>query len=128
MLSFSPVKTKTMKILSMVLVAIILVTAVTPVFAAGDIITEIEKDENSKPGSGDNDDSLIAMAAKVVGLIRTIAVIAGVILLAILGVKFMMGSAEEKAEYKKSLVPLVVGIVVVMTATQIAAMIFGFFA
>ncbi len=38
----------------------------------------------------------------------------------------MLGSAEEKADYKKSLIPLVVGIVVVMAATQIMTMIFSF--
>ena len=45
----------------------------------------------------------------------------------ILGIKYMMGSVEEKADYKKSLVPLIVGIIVVMAATQIMTMIFGFF-
>lgn len=123
---------KTMKILGILLVAVMLISVATPVFAgsttgASSIITTIEQDDNAKPGSGNNSDSLIAMAGKVVGLIRTFAVIAGVILLAFLGVKFMMGSAEEKAEYKKSLIPLAVGVVVVMAATQIAAMVFGFF-
>lgn len=61
------------------------------------------------------------------GLIRNIAVIGGVLLLMILGIKYMMGSVEEKADYKKSLVPLIVGIIVVMAATQIMTMIFGFF-
>ena len=59
------------------------------------------------------------------GLIRNIAVIAGVLLIAVLGVKYMLGSVEEKAEYKKSFMPLIVGAVVVMAATQIATMIFS---
>lgn len=42
-----------------------------------------------------------------------------------LGVKYMLGSVEEKAEYKKSFVPLIVGAVVVMAATQIATMLFS---
>lgn len=69
---------------------------------------------------------LLVMAGKVMGIIRNIAVIAGVIVLMVIGVKFIMGSAEEKAEYKKSLVPLVVGIVVVMAATAIVAFLFDF--
>ena len=36
-----------------------------------------------------------------------------------LGIKYMLGSVEEKAEYKK------IGAVVVMTATQIATMSFS---
>ena len=42
-----------------------------------------------------------------------------------LGIKYMLGSVEEKAEYKKSFMPLIVGVVVVTLALQIAAMIFS---
>ena len=47
------------------------------------------------------------------------------LLIAILGLKYMLGSVEEKADYKKSFVPLIVGAIVVMGATQIATMIFS---
>lgn len=70
---------------------------------------------------------LQGIAGSIMGLIRNIAVIAGVIILAVIGVKFMLGSPEEKSEYKKSLMPLVIGVIVVMAATQIMTMIFGFF-
>ena len=43
----------------------------------------------------------------------------------VLGVKYMLGSVEEKAEYKKSFVPLIVGIVLVVAATAIASFIFN---
>ena len=116
---------KTMKILSVLMLAIMLVSVATPVFAAtqGTMVTpdKITVDYGNDTDTKD----LREMAGKVVGLIRNIAVIAGVILLSVIGVKFMMGSAEEKAEYKKSLVPLVVGIIVVMAATQIVSMIFN---
>ena len=48
-----------------------------------------------------------------------------IIILMILGVKFMLGSVEEKAEYKKSFMPLIIGIVLVVAATSIASFIFG---
>ncbi len=64
-------------------------------------------------------------AADIVATIRNIAAIAAVIIVAILGVKYMLGSVEEKAEYKKSFVPLIVGVIVVVLALQIANMIFG---
>jgi len=114
---------KVMKMFSVLLIAVMLVSVATPVFAS--MITPAEIENSVTFGStGD----LQTMAGKVVGLIRNIAVIAGVILLSVIGVKFMMGSAEEKAEYKKSLMPLVVGIVVVMAATQIMTMVVNFIA
>ena len=80
--------------------------------------------ENNSNGNLDYD--FLAKAGKIMGLIRNIAVIVGVIILMVIGFKFMLGSAEEKAEYKKSLMPLVVGIVIVMAAAQIVTMVFDF--
>lgn len=114
---------KTMKILGILMVAIMLVSVSTPVFASMITPADIE----SCVAFSDTGE-LQTMAGRVVGLIRNIAIIAGVILLSVIGVKFMMGSAEEKAEYKKSLIPLVVGIVVVMAATQIMTMVVNFIA
>lgn len=64
-------------------------------------------------------------AGKIMGIIRNVAVIASVIILMVIGVKFILGSTEEKAEYKKSLMPIVIGIVLVVGATTIAAFIFN---
>ena len=53
-----------------------------------------------------------------------IGIIAGVAIIAIFGIKYMMGSLEEKAEYKKTMIPFIVGAVVLMLAPQIAKFIF----
>lgn len=78
-------------------------------------------------GSGNAADTngIQGKAENIVATIRNIAAIAGVVIIAILGIKYMLGSVEEKAEYKKSFVPLIIGIVVVVAAAQIASMIFG---
>ena len=47
-------------------------------------------------------------------LIRNFAIVIGVIMLMVIGVKYMLGSAEEKADYKKSLMPLVIGIFIAL--------------
>lgn len=115
----------TIKLLSVLMIAIMLVSVVSvPVHAkAADILGNIDKDVESATG---NTEGIQKMAAKVIKWIRNVAVIAGVLILTVLGLKYMLGSAEEKADYKKSLVPLVVGIIVVMAASQIMAMIFSF--
>ena len=115
----------TVKIIAMLLVVMTLVMVSTQVFAI-DAKGIVDSIEGTAKTTGTND-SLNATAGKIVALIRNIAVIAGVILLSVLGIKYMLGSAEEKADYKKSLIPLVVGIIVVMAASQIVTMIFGFF-
>ena len=115
---------KVLKITMVVAILVAMLFISTSVFANGKMIdpSKINATYDSTASS-----SLVTIAGKVIGLIRNIAVIAGVILLTWIGLKFMLGSAEEKAKYKESLMPLIIGIIVVMSATQIATMIFGFF-
>lgn len=63
------------------------------------------------------------MATRVISLIQVASVILAVILIAVFGFKFIMGSANEKADYQKSFIPLIVGLVVVFAATSIAKLI-----
>lgn len=119
----------TIKLLSILMIAIMLVAVVSvPVHASlTSQLTQLEDDmKNPSNQAADETKDIRAMVAKVINLIRNVAVIGGVLLLTIIGFKYMLGSAEEKADYKKSLIPLVVGIVVVMAASQIMSMIFGF--
>ena len=48
-----------------------------------------------------------------------------VIALIILGIKYMMGSVEEKAEYKKTMMPYVIGALMVFGASAIVGFIAG---
>lgn len=113
----------TVKILSLMLVITMLFALMAPTVCYAEKLSP-----NDITASFDGDTSEVkTLAGKVIGLLRNISVIAGVILLTVIGIKFMLGSAEEKAEYKKSLIPLVVGIIVVMSATTLTSLVFGFF-
>lgn len=48
-------------------------------------------------------------------------IVVAVLCLMIVGLKFIMGSATEKAEYKKTLVPIVIGIAMIALITSIVA-------
>ena len=109
---------KTMKILTVLLIAILMITFATSVFAA-----EIDP-STLKPTYGDST-GLTEKASKIMGLIRNVSIIASVIIIMILGVKYMLGSVEEKADYKKSFMPLIIGIILVVSATTIASFIFN---
>ena len=41
----------------------------------------------------------------------------------VIGIKYMMGSAEEKAEYKKTMIPYLVGAVILFAAVNIAGVV-----
>ena len=79
---------------------------------------DVLDDPNTYKPSNSNskDDSEAAtIIDKILSLITTIGTVISVLMLAILGVKYMLGSIEEKAEYKKDLVPYFIG----------AALLFG---
>lgn len=61
----------------------------------------------------------------ILGIVSTAASVLAVIILIVLGIKYMMGSAEEKAEYKKTLLPYFIGALFVFGAGIITSIIFN---
>ena len=135
-------KTQTLKIVLTILMAIVVIMTCTPVFAAP---TEPEGSTEGQQSSGTDASDVLSqititnpdptatqglakMAGTVLGLIRVASAIAAVILIAVFGFKFIMGSAQEKSDYQKSFIPLIVGVVVVFSATFIAELLFKTFA
>lgn len=60
----------------------------------------------------------------IVKVVLTIGIVVSVIMLILLGIKYMMGSVEEKAEYKKTLIPYIIGAGLVFAASGIAQIIY----
>lgn len=58
-------------------------------------------------------------ASKITSTIGVIGIIVSVVTLILIGVKFMTGSIEEKAEYKKSMIPYLIGVFIFLTITQL---------
>lgn len=61
---------------------------------------------------------------KAVTIISTIGSILSVIVIIVLGIKYMLGSVEEKAEYKKTLLPYVIGAAFIFAASTISQIIY----
>ena len=61
----------------------------------------------------------------IITILTTVGVVISVIVLIVIGLKYMMGSLEEKAEYKKSLMPYVIGAVIVFAASTIAGVVYN---
>ncbi len=84
---------------------------------------------NPNTFSGDSNTSVSGInkiGNQIITIVSTVGSIASVIVLVVLGLKYMMGSAEEKAEYKKTLLPYVIGAALVFAASAISGIIFGF--
>lgn len=62
---------------------------------------------------------------QIIYVIRLVGSMAAVAILVVLGLKYMMGSTEEKAEYKKTMIPYLVGALLVFGATWIGTAIYN---
>ena len=61
---------------------------------------------------------------RVVTIISVIGSIISVVILVMLGIKYMGGSLEEKSQYKNAMLPYLLGAVIVFAASQIAGVVY----
>lgn len=117
---------KTIKIVSILLITAMLLSTLSQVCLASDSYTSIiDSVDQAGTGQAQEIEGLKTMAGKVIKAIRNIAAIIAILVITILGVKYMIGSTEERAEYKKSFIPLIVGVIVVVAASSIATALFS---
>lgn len=76
--------------------------------------------------TSEDDPELQERGGKIVGTIQVIGVIVSIGALMILGIKYMLGSSEERAEYKKTMLPYLAGIVLIFGFTNITQAIYKF--
>ena len=114
---------KSLKIFAVVLIAMLVVFSVsTSSYAdsAKDVIGGINANT-----SGINSQGMKTVAGRVLGLLQIVSAILAVILVAYLGFKMVLGSANEKADVQKQFIPLIIGVTIVFAATSIANLLLG---
>lgn len=67
--------------------------------------------------------SVVNIGNQIIGIITTVGVVVAVVILLVLGIKYMMGSASEKAEYKKTMIPYLVGAILIFGASAITKVV-----
>lgn len=79
-----------------------------------------------KPNSAkdaSNANGLAKIGNTIIGVLQIIGSILSVAVLAVMGIKYMIGSVEEKAEYKKSMGPYIIGAVMVFAITNLLSIV-----
>ena len=71
------------------------------------------------------EDAIVDKANVIIGVIKTIGIIISVLILVVLGIKYMVGSLEEKAEYKKTMIPYLIGAIMIFAIPQLAQIIYN---
>lgn len=111
------------------MLAMVLVLSVQPITLAAEetgtssAATTIDNLENKKGGNIAQE--VTDVGGTIINWIWGISIVVAVIVLMIIGLKFIIGSTEEKAKYKESLIPLVVGILILVFATTIIKILYS---
>ena len=134
---------KTIKIMIMLIsICIILINFNTKVYA----IPKEEVDSTTHDGFGDDagiesfdptenpraynffggtsENKLKEKAGVILGFINLIGIAISVIVLALIGIKYMLGSVEEKAEYKKTILMYCLGAAIIFTGSTLPNIIY----
>ena len=81
-------------------------------------------DLNSYQGSGTSSYKFQTKANKVFTIIKATGTVISVIMLTAIGIKFLLGSAEEKADYKKSIIPYIIGAAMIFLGSWLPQLIY----
>ena len=112
---------KTMKILTTIATILLIVSMGASIVCAATDIGGVSIDPKTE-----NTGDITKVGNKIMGILQVVCVLIAVIILMVLGIKYMMGSAEEKAEYKKTMIPYIVGAILIFAAATIANAIYNF--
>ena len=105
------------------LVSIILIFMLVSIFSLKLFADDINI-EDWVPSSTGSNEKISTIAGKILGVVQTVGVIVSVVVLGLIGIKYMCGSIEEKAEYKKTMIPYIVGCVLVAATSSMAGILY----
>lgn len=109
---------KTSKILIILIISLFMISICSQVFAI---------DPNDyRPDDPTTGDAAImtGKAGVIIGIVRNISAVVAVIALMVIGLKYMFGSVEEKANYKATMMPYIIGCVMAVAGTTLVSFIY----
>lgn len=114
---------KTMKIISTILLTMMVITSIASVaLAAADVPSVIDGVANAQTG---DTSKLTEIGGKIVNIIQVAGIIIAIVVILVIGIKYMTGSVEQKAEYKKTMIPYIVGALLLFAGTTIVKIVYN---
>lgn len=112
---------KVIKIITITLM-VLMFTSFVNIAYADDIDPDDFKDIYNQSGTSD----ITSKTGQILNIVQIGGTAVSVILLIILGIKYMVSSPNEKATIKEKLIPYVIGVVIFFAATNLVAIVIGF--
>lgn len=112
---------KIVKIYCIILIILILLCTISTTFVYAQ--NALPNANEYEPGNESVPNNVTDMVGTIATIIQVIGVALSVIVLVILGIKYMIGSIEEKADYKKAMIPFLIGTVLITATSTIVRII-----
>ena len=108
-------------------IAIIAILVIVTIASFTGIVNATIQPDDYKPSDLDQTDYYkpFKMAGVILNAITITGVVVAVITVMFLGIKYMVGSVEEKAEYKKTMIPILVGMILLFCTSTIVSIIWN---
>ena len=107
------------------LIIIILAMIIIPTMSVADS-DPLKNPGRYTPSNGtiQGNDKFIEKGNNILGYMQAIGSGVSVIMIMVIGIKYMLGSVEEKADYKKTMIPYIIGAVMVFAIPSIIGIIY----
>lgn len=92
-------------------------------YAADSIVTKLNMSNITKVDQSANANGLLASINGVIGLLQLVGSGIAIIVVTILGIKYILASPSDKADVKKSIMPILIGCILLFGGVNIVAMI-----
>lgn len=112
-----------MKIILLISIAILLISMFYNCYAA-DVISQFDgKIANTNSGATNGATKIRAIMSIVLEVVRNVGAGLAVLIIIVIGCKYIIASAGERADIKKNAVPYVIGVVVLFASSGIAGIL-----
>ena len=108
---------KRVRIFSIIMLIIITLSSFMATISYADLINP--NDYNPNNSNDEVPEKFTNMVNIIATTIQTIGVILSVIVIGLLGIKYMTGSVVERADYKKPMIPFLIGTVLIVAVGTI---------
>jgi len=102
---------------------IILITLLIGIFCIACTNVYAVTPTDYRPGDPTDYEDFFDKAGVILGFVRNLGAIASVLGIAVLGIRYMLGSIDEKAKYKETMLPFIIAIFITVGMTTIITIV-----
>lgn len=115
------------KSILIIILALIIVIAPMQTIYSGTISRISPEDYKANELKKEDIGPFEALAGRIAGLVQIVGTIVSVGVLMLIGIRYVISSAEEKAEYKERLLPYFIGAVILFASANLVNIIYTMF-